>query len=356
MTESIHAPHMRNSSIELLRIAAMFAITATHYVGHSDLFVLMSKASVLTPNIIFLYILRGLGTAGTNCFLLIMGYFMCTSSMTARKFLRLFLEILFYRAVIHVIVYLCGKETLTHCIWQILPFDRIGSWFIGSIIPFFLFIPYLNMLIRAMDKKMHSRLLLLCVALFSLLPTLGIHVKFGDFAWFSTLYVTGAWLRLYPPKPMGQLFRALLAIVSLCLLCGSVILLAYLGRHNILRITSFYFSYPRSQLLPFIASLCIFNFFRGMHPFYNRFINAVAASAFGVLLMHINNDPWTMKAIWDELLHCSEYFASPFPLLVQHTLIAVTMVYFVCTFIDMLRRQLLEKPLFDLYDRLRSHR
>lgn len=44
------------------------------------------------------------GKTGIDCFILITGYFMCQSQASVRKFLKLVLEIEFYRLVIYLFI------------------------------------------------------------------------------------------------------------------------------------------------------------------------------------------------------------------------------------------------------------
>ena len=102
---------VRDSNLELYRIIVMMVIVAHHYVVNSGLLEVMETN--LSSNRTLFYYLFGLwGKVGINCFVLITGYFMCTSNITIRKFLKLLLEIEFYNVVIyinqHIFIHLHG--------------------------------------------------------------------------------------------------------------------------------------------------------------------------------------------------------------------------------------------------------
>jgi hypothetical protein len=81
---------------------------------------------------------------------------------------------------------------------------------------------------------------------------------------------------------------------------------------------------------------------------YNKVINTIAASAFGVLLIHANSD--TMRQwLWKDTLNNVGMFNSKF--LFVHAIVSVAAVYIVCTLIDILRIRFLEKPFFKWYDK-----
>ena len=86
---------MRNSNIEVLRIVAMLAIVAHHYVVNSTVSQMFDPVYP-TLNSMFLQLWGMWGKTAINVFVLISGYFMCRSSLTARRYLKILLEIVFY--------------------------------------------------------------------------------------------------------------------------------------------------------------------------------------------------------------------------------------------------------------------
>lgn len=101
----------RNSNLELYRIVTMLLIVAHHYVVNSGLIQIMPNSET-TNNSIFLYIFGMWGKTGINCFMLITGYFMCKSNITIRKFLKLLLEVEFYKIIIYFIFIISGMKHL----------------------------------------------------------------------------------------------------------------------------------------------------------------------------------------------------------------------------------------------------
>lgn len=352
----------RNSSIELLRIVAMIAIIAHHYVVNSGLLDLIGKAPSLTLNSTFLMLFGSLGSTATNCFLLIMGYFMCTSKMTVRKFLKLFLEVEFYKIVINLLFLFSGYQAFSYkdLFARFTPFYGIGKGFVPSIVPFFLFIPFLNALIQAMDKKMHLRLIGLCVFIFTILPSfifypvfIAAEVHFGDLGWFSAIYLIAAYMRLYPEEwfERKNVWRTSTA-VSLVLLFASAIVMALVAKEVGIKSAwyPYHFIAGRNKILALTTSVCVFMFFKKMGAFCNESINKIAASVFGVLLIHANSS--TMRRwLWKDILNNAGYLKADFSMLVFHALWSVAAVYIVCTLLDMLRIKFIEKPFFRWYDK-----
>lgn len=108
--ESIVSKH-RESNLELFRILTMLLIVTHHYVVLSGLPDEI-MADPLSLKSIYLYIFGAWGKIGINCFVLITGYFMCTSRITLRKFVKLVGEVEFYSVTIYLMFYTGGVRTL----------------------------------------------------------------------------------------------------------------------------------------------------------------------------------------------------------------------------------------------------
>ena len=80
----------------------------------------------------------------------------------------------------------------------------------------------------------------------------------------------------------------------------------------------------------------------------SKFINTVAASTFGVLLIHTIN--YTMRTwLWSDFLKTVEMYNSKF--LVIHAIGSVAAIFIVCTIIDQLRIRFIEVPCFKVWDK-----
>lgn len=119
----------RESGLELYRIIAMLLIVAHHYVVNSGLLDVMYE-SPLEGKAVFMFLFGMWGKTGINCFVLITGYFMCTSRITLRKFLKLLLMVYLYRIVIYVIFTATGYDevTLSGIVKRLLPVIGINPF------------------------------------------------------------------------------------------------------------------------------------------------------------------------------------------------------------------------------------
>lgn len=340
----------RDSSIELLRIITMLVIVAHHYVVNSGLMDLITQNS-LEGKSIFLLLFGWGGKYGINCFLLITGYFMCKSNITLNKFLKLLLEVEFYKIVIYVIFLVTGISSFSaeELIKTILPVYSIGTGFTNSYLVFFLFIPFLNILIKAMDEKTHTILLILCVTVFSIIPTFcKADVKIGYVAWFMIIYMIGAYIRLYSKTWIDNknwlVINIILIVLALLSVVGSTWISSLLEKH-----LYYYFVNDSNKLLALLPAVSTFIYFKNLKIGYSRIINKIATSAFGVLMIHANSA--TMRQwLWKDTLNNVGMYSSGY--MVLHALLSVVGVYVVCTIIDMVRIRLIEKPIMMKIDKM----
>ena len=103
---------------------------------------------------------------------------------------------------------------------------------------------------------------------------------------------------------------------------------------------------------PLAVSTAVFAFlfFKNLKFGYSKIINTIAASAFGVLLIHANSD--TMRQwLWRDTLDNVGHFEGNIYL---HAIASIFAIYAICTLIDFIRIQFLEKPLFKAIDSKKS--
>ena len=332
----------RNSNIELYRIIVMLAIVAHHSVVNSGLLDVLST-SPLSNNSLFSYLFGVWGKTGINCFVLITGYFMCKSVITMKKFLKLIFQVYFYSIVINLVFVILGyaSPTPSMVFFALLPIQSFSSNFVCCFIVYYLCIPFLNKLIEHLKQKEHLLLVLLLVVVYTVvgsIPFVGFVVEY--ISWFAILHIVASYIRIYgfPVKISNNQW----GILSLCLIilsCASIVSFIYLGKVDH---WDFFLNTP-NKFFAFTTSIALFMWFKDLRVPQSVFINRVAASAFGVLLIHANSD--TMRQwLWCDVLNVVDHYNTDG--FIIYLVSSVLSIYIVCTIIDQLRIVIFEKPLF----------
>lgn len=322
----------------------MLVIIAHHYVVNSDLLSLVRESPSLGTPDIFLLIWGWGGKTGINCFVLITGYFMCRSKITALKYGKLLGEVYFYKILFFLIFWITGYSVFSvkEFIKVLFPFWTVRDNFTGCFLLFYLFIPFLNKLVHTLTEKEHVLLTSLCLFIYTILPSfVNAKVGYSYVTWFMVLYLMASYIRLYPKNIFENACRWGFLLIG-AILCSwmSVIALAWIGHRIGKPYLTYFFVSDSNKVLAVATALCAFLFFKNLNIKQSRLINTVAASTFGVLLIHANSD--TMRQwLWGDLLNNAGWYRSPFIYL--HAAISVLGVYIVCTVIDMIRRQICKK-------------
>ena len=340
----------RESGLELFRIITMLLIVAHHYVVNSG-FISYLRLSKLSFKSIFFYSVGAFGKIGINCFVLITGYFMCSSKITLKKFLKLFIEVMFYKIVITLIFVIFEPDQWTYksIIKAMLPITSISDNFTGCYLIFFFFIPFLNILIDGLNSKQHFLLLLLCFAVFSAFPNIPIfYVNINYVMWFMIMYLLGAYIRKYNKELFARRkLWIVVCLVSFILCIISIIACLFVENKFGIDIGVYFFVADSNKILAVITAVSSFITFKNLNLRYIKSINIISSATFGVLLIHANGDAMR-NWLWGDVLNNTYYIQTNQAYL--HVIISVLLVYIVCTAIDLLRIYLLEKPFFKWLD------
>lgn len=334
----------------MYRIIVMLLIVAHHYVVNSGLFEVLENDS-LNASSIGMLLFGAWGKTGINCFILITGYFMCRSQITAKKFAKLVVQIIFYNIILFLIFAYCGliDFTLRGFIQTFNIIPTIDSGFTSSFIVFYLLIPFLNKFLAVLDKRMHQILLVLLItvySLFSISPSFSI--SFNYVTWFSILYLIAAYIRLYEPcKQFSAKHWGALTLITFGCASLSVVVMTtgwykgYIGKFN-----PYFFVADSNKFLALAVAVTSFMFFKNLKITYSKTINILGAATFGVLLIHANSD--TMRNwLWRSTVDCVGHYNLPFGQQLAYASACVLSIFAICALIDWLRSSFLEKRMLN---------
>lgn len=344
----------RASNLELLRIIAMLAIIAHHYVVNSTVTQLFVYDGSATHQQYFLEVWGMWGKTGINAFILISGYFMCQMQLTLKRYVKLVIQILFYGLIIMCIFALCDYQMITAkgVINRVLGLlKNINHGFTASFMAFYAFVPFYNKLISVLSKQQLLRLvggLLLVMTIcssFFFAPTM------NEPVWYMTLYFVAAYIRLYPNKWTDSLkfssFTFLTSVfVAIAICVGSVYLANHTGREGFSAF-KWHMVADSNKFLAFIIGLSAFLTAKNLRMGHSKIINILAAGCFGVLLIHASSD--TMRQwLWQDVCNVPGMLRADLPTLIAQAVAVPIIIFLVCSFIDHYYKRFLEPIFFRL--------
>ena len=323
----------RNSNLEILRIICMILIVAHHYVVHGGFIF----GYDVTVNRIFLEFLSFGGKLGVNCYVLITGYFL--SGIKGKRWkstLKLWIQATVYSLVIYMIALITGvaRQNIGILITYLFPILYEVWWFTSIYFVLVLIAPVINIFINSVTQEQFKKSLILMIVVAYVIPTLSFfgvptNMQMNNTILFIVLYLIAAYIRKYGIKKnikWSELFWTTILIqnIYICVMDLLGIGWDYFAQRAML------LTYDMHSFLLLVMSIALFCCFANKKEFYNPYINKIAATTFGVYLIHDN--PFVRNYLWQKLLHQSTLQESRW--LILHALISVVVVYAACSIIS----------------------
>lgn len=292
----------RNSSIELLKIIAMFMIVISHLAQsygtlHTNLpvtqeyFYDLKIASVNINNIIMI-LLRSLGAIGNDIFFICTAWFLVDSKKSNKKKV---IEMLLDVWAINIAFLLILKNGGVNVgkkdeIKAILPNTFALNWYITCYVIFYIIHPYLNKMIERLEKKGLLFLSLFMLFLYSIMNTITGGLFFtSNLIVFVTIYLCVAYIKKYMIKTISnKKIDRTIAILAVIFYILTIILLNALGtRISVLNSKMLHFVKTENPLFLLFA-FSLFNLFRSRN-FVNKGINNLSKLTLYIYVIHENS-------------------------------------------------------------------
>ena len=335
----------RKCNLDLLRILSMIFVVCLHYLGVGGGYynILDGNLSNITVNFVSAALFEALAIVGVNCFVLISGYFLITSSFKPKKILNLWINTIFYTVILFIIhVALFGFE-LNAAIKSFAPILMSTYWFITVYIALYLLSPFINKLCNNMTQKQHFTLIAILVGIFSVWKTImpiasTIDNRKGySLTWFIVLYLIGAYARKHGLKLFKNNWNNLLAYFAISAFSVGVKLMAIVVSTKILMIAegqNLLYHYDSITVLS--AAVFLFVFFSRLEinsAKVGKVVRFITPSVFSIYIIH-ENFLWR-EWLWNKALGAGGMKESP--LFVFHFIACVVLVFVSCVLIDKIR-------------------
>ena len=162
----------RESGVELLRLFAATSIVYGHFLNDAAYKLDDTKSAIY-------WFLRIPGISGVDIFMLIMGFFMCTSTKrTLGKPLSLILQMVFYSVFLYLIFVVLDLRVFSFS--SLAHKFVVCSWFVTLYVVLYFISPYVNIVLNSLSCREWKRFMLFCLLFFSIWPmVLAILEHFG---------------------------------------------------------------------------------------------------------------------------------------------------------------------------------
>ncbi|WP_288301030.1 acyltransferase [uncultured Veillonella sp.] len=335
----------RISNIEMLRVMSMFAIILHHYYAHGDFLI----DGVFTINEIIVQLLSSGGKIAVDIFVIISGFFLVEKKFSWLKICK-FLSCTYIWGLLilgFAIIYSGGIGNIdTHFIRKSLnPLTPVNG-FAETYLHMYILFPLINKLIRKCTQKKLGYVIAIMVGTFFVIPTItnasmGGHLK--SLLMFITFYIIGSYIRLYYSAFLSKVFQVI-GLISLIVIWGTILYHDYLSKYDLFYLEKsniMVHAFSGADIFVLLSAIGIFLWFKDHTLRYNHLINKIATTVFGIYLIHDNG--FIRNLLWNKWLNVSDYSLSDFFFL--HMIFVSLLVFVVCSFLEYLRIQFLEKPM-----------
>lgn len=190
--------------IDIYRILCMFAITVSfHLIGYGNLLKETEGNFFNHFLTLFLYSFR---TFGINGFIVISSVFLIDAVSTVKKVIRFDTMVIFYAVVIGMFGLLFSADIYKpNIIKTFFPILTSYYWYSTSYVILLLLVPFLNIFIKAMDKRTFTAFIIMAVVIFEIWCGMNITLNSAEYVghaskgilWFVLLYFVTAYVKLY---------------------------------------------------------------------------------------------------------------------------------------------------------------
>ncbi|WP_300799695.1 acyltransferase [uncultured Acetatifactor sp.] len=348
------------ANLELLRCVAMLMVVALHYLGKGHLLPELTDSSLGSMGMAA-WLMESFCIVAVNVYMLISGYFLCTSSFKPSRLLQLWLQIWAYSLPFGLIGALTGvlREEVfdTHYLLTLLfPVTMGHYWFMTAYVFLYLLLPFVGAAVKKMSKQQLRLSLALLLAAFcivkSVLPVrLEMDALGYDCLWYLCVFLAAAYVRRFGIPFLEKKGRGLMLYLGCCLLifCGTFALREiYLRTGGLGSRIKMCLEY--NHVLPFLAAIGLFGAFSRLRiqGRMAKIVNGVAPYTLGVYLLHENIG---LRYSWQEWLgagHLAEDMArgagGPVGIgrLLGGTAVAVLAVFACGILVDMARKRIFD--------------
>lgn len=320
----------------------MVLIIIHHYFYHSNI---NPKSYLLFDNnTIFMQFMSSFGKFGSTLYILISSYFLIDSKIKYKKLIPLFVKLLFFSLLMLslVMVFTQEKILITDLFKSFLPV-LWGNWFIINYIILFLFLPYINSMLKNLDQTLYKNLVITLLIVWSFIPTISNYAwNFSGIDYFLCVYIIGAYIKLHYIDNYSKTHYLKMLLISVSLILVSIIITVYLSIYfKSDKLFNFYQSYYQlNSFLPLISSIFLFLYFKNIE-LQSNIINYISASSLSIYLIHDNF--LFRNVLWNSFFPNLDYVNTN--LFIPHFILKVLFVFFICVFVDKVFAYTLEKPL-----------
>lgn len=294
-------------------------------------------------------LLASMGKPAVMLFVFITGFYLINSKFKLNRIVALWWKVFTYSVLILVftILMLPVNVSIKDIFISFLPITYGAYWFITDYVILIIFVPFINMFILNSKKNVLRYFILTLWLVSSLLATLLIKssLENNEILLFLLFYCIGAYIRLYVVEdPKLQVYAKYFTLIGIVLLFGGIIglnMLAVIMNKATFSLVAMRLTFLDSTVALFLA-IGVFLYVISWKTRNSKWINLIASSSLAVYIISDNN--LLRELIWQDIVQARTNALSMSPIvLVGYALCTTSVIYIICTVIDLIKINTLDK-------------
>ena len=337
----------RLPNFEVLRTIAMLMVVICHFYAHGLGYV--TRSVIDTSGIgLFNYLVSDyvvvVCSVCVNVYVLISSYFLIDKPFNCTRFIRLWMQVVFYSVLFAVIAHFMLPEgnSWPEVINNFTPIRSNVYWFVTLYMGLLLLAPFLSKTVSSLTKSQYKKficvlVLLGCTTDLSFPWGNAMRVEGGySLIWFIVLFFVGGYLRRFDIniRPSKIIFCFFILSFATWGYDAIGVLMSHFIRHQEIQSHPIY-----HNGMSFFLSVLFFTWFKSLKikkGILTKLLIWLAPYTFGVYLIHDNL--YVRSFLWDRMLDMKSYMGSPSLLFIM-VLLTISIFLF-CVVIDYIRKQL----------------
>ena len=334
----------RNSSIELLRIFAIFIIILNHYALYSGF---AFENNVTFANMIPKWLHIG-GKLGVDIFIFISGYFLCEGNkFRIKKLAKIVLEVFFYGLILIALGLIMKNLHLKYAIKLFFAIPTMCWEFITMYVMLYIFSPYINIMLERINIKDFLKLMIITTLVWVVFPSF-FKFEFGitySILWYIYIYILAAFIKRIENKlPIRPKTYIIIGSLSVGVIAILELFIKYIGINYISILEKGVEHFRQyNSIFVLISMISFFLGFKQLKVKNIKFINIIASTSLAVFIMHDNDI--LRNWLWKDVFKSASFQYSK--LLIPHAIGSCLAIFICFAIVDLLRQRLIEKPLMN---------
>lgn len=328
----------RNMSLDLLRIISMIMIVVLHILGKGG-----GLSSSISLHRDVSWFIESFCIVAVNIYVLISGYFLYDSNFSWGKVFKIWRQVIFYSVLFLLLFFFMGYEiTLKELLFSVFPITfKENYWFITCYLFMYVSSPFLNILLKNINKNQHFNICIFIVVVFSIISLFlpfesRLDITNGySIIWFICLYIIAAYFKKVDIKFKNN-NTCLKLYISICL----INFCTYLAFDRVGMV--FYDRlYWYNSITVLLSSIFLFLFFKGLsikNKKLSMIIKKITPLMLGVYLVHENI--FIRKVLYSKIFNLGLYANLNALLLFPIITILTLIIFSSCCIIDYARLRL----------------